>query len=66
MVDIGGGRARVAVRHNPDLKEFYKRLSAAGKPKKVALAVCMRKPLVILNDLMRDRARWRFPHVLTP
>ena len=56
----------VATRHNPVLKEFYERLLAAGKPKKVALVACMRKLLSILNALMRDRANWRCPHVLTP
>ncbi len=58
--------ALVATRHNPVIKEFYERLLAAGKPKKVALVACMRKLLSILNALMRDRAIWRCPHVLTP
>ncbi len=58
--------ALVATRHNPHLKEFYERLLSAGKPKKVALVACMRKLLSILNALMRDRATWRCPHVLTP
>jgi transposase len=74
--EVWGGRAPVraalymgalvATRHNPVLKEFYERLLAAGKPKKVALVACMRKLLSILNALMRDRAVWRSPHVLTP
>ncbi len=74
--EVWGGRAHVraslymgalvAVRHNPRLKEFYERLLSAGKPKKVALVACMRKLLTILNALMRDRANWRSPHVLTP
>ncbi|MGI8909358.1 MAG: IS110 family transposase [Rubrobacteraceae bacterium] len=58
--------ALVATRHNPTIKEFYERLLAAGKPKKVALVACMRKLLSILNALMRDRATWRSPHALTP
>jgi transposase len=58
--------ALVATRHNPTIKEFYERLLAAGKPKKVALVACMRKLLTILNALMRDRAIWRCPHVLIP
>ena len=41
--------ALVATRHNPVLREFYQRLCAAGKPKKVALTACMRKLLTILN-----------------
>ena len=62
---IWGGRARVrealymgalvATRHNPTIKSFYERLLSAGKPKKVALVACMRKLLVILNAVMRDR-----------
>jgi transposase len=74
--EVWGGRAPVratlymgalvATRHNPTLKEFYERLLAAGKPKKVALVACMRKLLSILNAVMRDRANWRCPHVLTP
>jgi transposase len=74
--EVWGGRAPVratlymgalvATRHNPAIKEFYERLLAAGKPKKVALVACMRKLLSILNALMRDRAIWRCPHALTP
>ena len=74
--EVWGGRAPVraalymgalvATRHNPVLKEFYERLLASGKPKKVALVACMRKLLSILNALMRDRVVWRSPHALTP
>lgn len=58
--------ALVAARHNPTIKEFYERLLGAGKPKKVALVACMRKLLVILNAMIRDRSPWRCPHVLIP
>lgn len=74
--EVWGGRAPVraalymgalvATRHNPVLREFYERLLAAGKPKKVALVACMRKLLTILNALMRDRSVWRSPHIPTP
>lgn len=50
--------ALVATRHNPVLRSFYRRLLAAGKPKKVALVACMRKLLVILNAMVRDRRPW--------
>jgi transposase len=73
---VWGGRARVrtalymgamvASRHNPLIREFYERLVAAGKPKKVALVACMRKLLSILNAVMRDHKPWRFTHALTP
>lgn len=72
---VWGGRARVrealymgaliASRFNPAIKEFYERLVEAGKPKKVALVACMRKLLVILNAVMRDRTHWRCPHALS-
>jgi len=65
---IQGGRARVrqvlymatlvAVRHNRVIREFYERLVAAGKPKKVALVACMRKLLTILNAMVRDQKPW--------
>ncbi len=50
--------ALAAVRHNPVIRDFYQRLLAAGKPPKVALVACMRKLLVILNAMARDRAPW--------
>jgi transposase len=74
--EVWGGRAPVraalymgalvATRHNPQIKEFYKRLLAAGKPKKVALVACMRKLLSILNAMMRDRVPWHLAHLRTP
>lgn len=61
---IWGGRADVraalymatlaAKRFNPAIKQFWDRLIAAGKPKKVALVACMRKLLTILNAMVRD------------
>lgn len=73
---VWGGRARVrealymgaliASRFNPAIEEFYERLVEAGKPKKVALVACMRKLLIILNALMRERTPWRCPHALNP
>ena len=43
--------ALVASRFNPVIRDFYQRLLAAGKRKKVALTACMRKLLVILNSI---------------
>lgn len=54
--------ALVATRYNPQIKEFYERLVAAGKPKKVALVACMRKLLLILNAVLKHRTPWRSPH----
>lgn len=51
--------ALVASRYNPRLAVFYQRLLQAGKPKKLALTAVMRKLLVILNAIMRDRKPWQ-------
>jgi len=66
---IGGGRAvvrralymptLVAIHHNPVIREVYRRLTAAGRPKKVALIAAMRKLLTILNAMLRDRRPWQ-------
>ena len=65
---VWGGRSRVravlymgalaASRFNPVIRDFYQRLLAAGKPKKVALVACMRKLLVILNAMLKHRSPW--------
>ncbi len=66
---VWGGRSTVrttlymatlcAVRFNPTIKKFYERLSARGKPKKVALTACMRKLLTILGAILRNRIPWQ-------
>lgn len=68
---IGGGRISVrcalymavlsAVRYNPDLRAFYRRLRDAGKRPKVALIAAMRKLLSLLNALVRDGRTWQPP-----
>ncbi len=65
---IGGGRsllrealympALVAARFNPDLKAVYDRLTAAGKPAKVAITAVMRKLIIVANALVRDQRKW--------
>ena len=50
--------ALVASRHNPAIRDFYQRLLAAGKPKKVALVESMRKLLVILNVMLKHGSPW--------
>ena len=69
---VWGGRATIrqmlymaavtAARCNPVFQEFYGRLIAAGKPKKVALTACMRKLLAVLNSMLRHRTRWQQQH----
>ena len=51
--------ALVAARRNVVIRAFYRRLVAAGKPKKVALIACMRKLLTILNAMMRTNTTWQ-------
>ena len=61
---IGGGRAPVrralymaalvAARSNRQLKVFYQRLRAAGKPAKVALTAVMRKLIVLMNHILKN------------
>jgi hypothetical protein len=43
----------VASRHNPILKPLYQRLLAAGKPKKLALTVLMRKLILLANRILK-------------
>ena len=40
-------------RRNSVLREFYRRLLATGKLKKVALTACMQKLLTVLNSMAR-------------
>lgn len=66
--EISGGRARVrsalymavlsARKFNPALKQFYTRLIAKGKLKKVAMVACMRKLIITMNAMLRDGTRW--------
>lgn len=66
---IRGGRADVrtglymatlaAIRCNPPLTATYRRLVAAGKPKKLAITACMRRLLVILNAMVKQQTRWQ-------
>ena len=65
---IWGGRSTVravlymaatsATRCNPVIQEFYQRLVASGKLRKVALVACMHKLLTILNAMVRSNAPW--------
>jgi len=65
---IWGGRSHVraalymgtvsAIKFNPAIRSFYKRLVDAGKAKKLAITACMRKLLTILNTMMKNKATW--------
>lgn len=66
---IRGGRADVrctlymatlsAIKHNPPIKAMYERLTAAGKPFKLAMTACMRKLLTILNAMLKKNQMWK-------
>lgn len=43
------------------LRAFYERLTANGKPPKLAILAAMRKFLTTLNAMMRDQTTWRWP-----
>jgi transposase len=65
---IFGGRAELrralymaavsAMRFNPGLRAFYRRLRSAGKAAKVALIAVARKLLTIANAMIRDMKPW--------
>ena len=67
---IQGGRANIrtvlymatlsATQCNPVIKAFYKKLVAQGKHKKVALTACMRKFIIILNTMIKNKTEWAF------
>lgn len=62
---IAGGRMYVrcalymacltGVRTNPVIRTYYKHLVANGKKKKEALVACMRKLLIILNTMLKNK-----------
>src|SRR5690606_22114579 len=64
-----GGRAHVrttlfmathaAIRWNPAIKPFYRRLRAAGKPAKVAHVAAVRKLLTIINAMVKQGTAWQ-------
>ncbi|MEW5994568.1 MAG: IS110 family transposase [Candidatus Zixiibacteriota bacterium] len=66
---IWGGRAHIravlfmaataAVRSNPVFRAFFQRLQQAGKPYKVALTAVMRKMIVTLNAMVKNKKTWQ-------
>ena len=71
---IWGGRAQVrsvlymavlnCIRHRIGVAPFYQRLVAAGKAKKLAIVAAMRKLLVTLNAIARDKSHWRMSSIV--
>lgn len=66
---IWGGRSNVrsclymvalsAIRWNPTIRVFYKRLRDQGKKKMVAFVAAMRKLLTIINTMVRNQEFWK-------
>ena len=66
---VWGGRATVrsplfmatlcAIRINPVIGSFYRRLIGVGKAPKVAIIACMRKLLTMLNIIIKTQTSWR-------
>ncbi len=66
---IGGGRESVrtilymgafnAMRHNERFAAYAQRLREAGKAFKVVVTACMRKLLVILNQMIKTNSHWK-------
>lgn len=50
--------ACAAAKYNPVLKAFHQRLTANGKPFKVAITACIRKLVGYLNVMVRHRLTW--------
>jgi transposase len=50
-----------AARHVPAYREFYERIIAKGKARKVAIVAVMRKLIEVLNVLLRDNVMWAPP-----
>ena len=66
---IGGGRVSVrcalymatisAIRANPPIKTFYRRLRDNGKPAKLAIVAAMRKLLITANTIIATGRPWQ-------
>lgn len=65
---ISGGRLSVrcalymatlsAIRCNPPIRDFYKRLRDDGKPPKVAIVAAMRKLIIVANFIVQSGRPW--------
>ncbi|WP_193336481.1 IS110 family RNA-guided transposase [Devosia beringensis] len=65
---IAGGRLSVrcalymatlsAIRANPPIRDFYKRLRAQGKPGKLAIVAAMRKLITTANAVLANNTPW--------
>lgn len=68
---IAGGRKDVrcalymaavsAIRCNPPIKQFYRRLRDDGKPAKVAIVAAMHKLIIVANTILQNNTPWTLP-----
>jgi transposase len=68
---IAGGRLSVrcvlymatisAIKSNPAIKTFYKRLRDNGKTPKIAIVAAMRKLIIIANTIVQNNQPWINP-----
>lgn len=66
---IAGGRLSVrcalymatlsAIRANPPIRDFYKRLREQGKPAKLAIVAAMRKLIITANAVLANDTAWK-------
>lgn len=71
---IRGGRAdlrsilymatKIAMMHNPLIRDMAHRLKNVGKPPKVIAVACMRKFITLLNAMLRENLPWSDLHVV--
>ena len=47
-----------SIRWNIEMRTFYKKLRAKGKPAKVALVAIVRKLIILLNAVVRRQTKW--------
>ena len=47
-----------AIKRNPTIRPYYERLRNAGKCFKMAMTACMRKLLVIVNTMVREKTKF--------
>ena len=64
----GGGRRNirarlfmptlVAIKHNPIIRKFYLSLIEHSKAKMIAVVAALRKLLVIINTMIKNKQKW--------
>jgi transposase len=50
--------ALTAIKHNPWLRDYYQKLLGKGKKEKVAIVAVMRKMIITLNAMLKNKESW--------